>query len=89
MLGLFSWEPISEIWPSCESIRCGEMDTRRWLYTGLIGHIGVIYGHLCLYRFHGICETMLGPVIFRFKKSNFPFQKKLNSVSIPFHYWQR
>ena len=26
---------------------------------------------------------------FRFKKSNFPFQKKLNSVSIPFHHWQR
>ena len=33
--------------------------------------------------------TLLGPVIFRFKKSNFPFQKKGNSVSIPFHYWQR
>ena len=33
--------------------------------------------------------TLLGPVIFRFKKSNFPFQKKWNSVSIPFHYWQR
>ena len=31
----------------------------------------------------------VGPVIFRFKKSNFPFQKKWNSVSIPFHYWQR
>ena len=31
----------------------------------------------------------IGPVIFRFKKSNFPFQKKGNSVSIPFHYWQR
>ena len=31
----------------------------------------------------------VGPVIFRFKKSNFPFQKKGNSVSIPFHYWQR
>ena len=28
-------------------------------------------------------------MIFRFKKSNFPFQKKWNSVSIPFHYWQR
>ena len=34
-------------------------------------------------------RATLGPVIFRFKKSNFPFQKKLNSVSIPFHYWQR
>ena len=36
-------------------------------------------------------DTILsvGAVIFRFKKSNFPFQKKLNSVSIPFHYWQR
>ena len=32
---------------------------------------------------------LIGPVIFRFKKSNFPFQKKGNSVSIPFHYWQR
>ena len=31
----------------------------------------------------------VGPVIFRFKKSNFPFQKMLNSVSIPFQYWQR
>ncbi len=31
---------------------------------------------------------LLGPVIFRFKKSNFPFQKKGNSVSIPFHYCQ-
>ena len=30
----------------------------------------------------------VGPVIFRFKKSNFPFQKKGNSVSIPFHYCQ-
>ena len=39
-------------------------------------------------RFH-MPQTYLGPVIFHFKKSNFPFQKKLNSVSIPFHYWQR
>ena len=34
-------------------------------------------------------DCSIGPVIFRFKKSNFPFLKKLNSVSIPFHYWQR
>ena len=40
-------------------------------------------------EFKNICHEFVGPVIFRFKKSNFPFQKKLNSVSIPFHYWQR
>ena len=37
---------------------------------------------------HLVGTENLGPVIFRFKKSNFLFQKKLNSVSIPFHYWQ-
>ena len=31
-----------------------------------------------------VSTAELGPVIFRFKKSNFPFQKKWNSVSIPF-----
>ena len=39
-------------------------------------------------RYRSLGYTV-GPVLFRFKKSNFPFQKKLISVSIPFHYWQR
>ena len=38
---------------------------------------------------HESLLVFLGPVIFRFKKRNFPFKKKWNSVSIPFHYWQR
>ena len=48
-------------------------------------------GDLRLFGFDNVIfvRTVVGPVIFRFKKSNFPFQKKGNSVSIPFHYWQR